>query len=44
MIVQSNANDSESSDDEMVFTGEGDACQTGIWAVQARIAGKKSKT
>ena len=41
MIVQSDENDSESSDDGMVLTGGGDACQTGILAVQGRIAGKE---
>ena len=41
MIVQSDENDSVSSDDGMVLTGVGDACQTGILPVQGRIAGKE---
>ena len=44
MIAQSDKDDNESSDDAMVLTGGGDACQTGILAVHGRIAGKKSKT
>ena len=38
MIVQSDEDDSESSDDKMVFTGGGDTCQTGMLAVKACIA------
>ena len=41
MIVQSEEDDSESSDDGMVLSTGGDACQTGILAVLGRIAGKE---
>ena len=41
MIVQSDEDDSESSDDGMVLTIGRDACKTGILAVQCRIAGKE---
>ena len=41
MIVQSDEDDSESSDDGMVLTGGGDASQTGILAVKACIAGRE---
>ena len=41
MIVQSDEDDKESSDDGMVLTTGGDACQTGILAVLGRIAGKE---
>ena len=40
IIVQSDEDDSESSDDGMVLTTKRDVCQTGILAVQGRIAGK----
>ena len=41
MIVQSDEDDSESNDDGMVLTGGRDAFQTGILAVQGRIARKE---
>ena len=44
MIVQSDEDDSESSDDGMVLTCGGDACQTSILAVQGRIAEKEVET
>ena len=41
MIVQSDEDDSESSDDGMVLTTGRDACERGILAVLGRIAGKE---
>ena len=41
MVVQSDEDDSESSDDKMVLTTGGDACQTKIWAVLGRYDGIK---
>ena len=43
MIMKSDEDDSESSNDGMVLTGGGDACQTGIRAGQGRIAGTEVK-
>ena len=39
MIVLSDEDKSDSSDDGMVFASKGDACQTGIFTVKACIAG-----
>ena len=41
MSVQSDEDDNESSDDGMVLTTGGDACQTGMLAVLGQIAKKE---
>ena len=41
MIVQLDEDDSESTDDEIVFTAGGNTYQTGIFATKVCIAGKE---